>query len=607
VTTGVDAPDAPAAILSWLEEKPTLARTAAAVRRFDRLSAEQPGLFTRVAALVLRNYTIEPLEPLLKLAAYREGLELDLRYSGYEPGAPDTLAKLAEDAPDAVIVALRLEELSPALSEDFRRDGAGDLAGAAVDFVVSLVRGVRERSGAAILVHNFVTPHAPAFGLADTQDPQGQVNLVRAMNVDVAARVSAIEGAHVVDVDLCFARVGLVECLDARGARTSGAPLSQAALRALADAQVRHLRALRGARVKCVVVDCDNTLWGGVVGEDGLEGIVLGEHGPGLRHRELQRSLANLRRRGVVLAIASKNEEADVLAVLAAHPDCLLRESDFAAHRINWEDKATNVEAIAAELNLGLEHLMFIDDNPAECEWVRTRLPGVRVVQWPGDLPPGTALDELAVFDSLLITEEDRRRTEMYQAEAQRRASREEVTSIDDYLRSLEMVARVGRARREHLARVTQLLARTNQFNLTTRRHDAGTVQRMHEDPAVEIIWVDLQDRFGASGVVGCGIVRVEGDAAVIDTLLQSCRVIGRGVEAVMVNRLGELAREHGASALVGEFIPSARNQQVADLYPRLGFAGPEQDADTQRWRWDLAGGVPPAPDWMEIVHEDGS
>ncbi len=358
---------------------------------------------------------------------------------------------------------------------------------------------------------------------------------------------------------------------------------------------------------KCVIVDCDNTLWGGVVGEDGVAGLVLGESGPGRRHLELQRSLVNLRRRGVVLAVCSKNDESDVLSVFRTHPDSALDEDDFAAMRINWDDKADNIEAIVRELNLGLEHVVFIDDNPVECEWVKARLPAVHVINWPADVGEGGTLEDLGLFDSLLLTDEDRTRTDLYKADRQRRAAMTEVPSVEDYLRSLRMAAYVGPADSAHLPRLTQLIQRTNQFNLTTRRHDLAALDDMVRRPDASVLWLELRDRFGPSGVVGCGIIRCGGDDAVIDTLLLSCRVIGRGAEAVILNRLGARARELGATTLTGEYIATDRNAQVADLYSRLGFAGPEESSGRLLWRWPLADGSPPAPDWIEIVDAENS
>lgn len=604
--TTSERPQAAAEIYQWLEEKPSLARYVAAARRLDALADSQPGLFEPRSALIFRNFTIEPVDPLLRVAAYRAGIRLTTAYSEYDPTAWSAAAR---DAPDVAFVALRLEELSPALTSEFAQlapGAAAQLAEGAIEHVLSLARGVSDGHGCPVLVHNFVLPVAPSAGIGDSQDPNGQLNTVRRMNTTLAERVAVLDGIYVLDVDHLFAMLGLRQGADARGSRLSDAPLTTAALRTLAEAQIRHLLALRGPAAKCIIVDCDNTIWGGVVGEDGISGLVLGEVGEGRRHRDLQRSLLDLRRRGVVLAICSRNEEADVLEVLRAHPDCLLSEADFAATRINWSNKAENVVSIAEELNLALEHLVFIDDDPFECDWIRSRLPQVRVLNWPADIGEGRSLDDLGLFDSLLLTDEDLARTEMYRAEAGRRAARDEMATIEDYLRSLELVATLGRTEPQHLARVAQLTLRTNQFNLTTRRYGPAELEELLRDPAAEVLWLDLQDRFGASGIVGCAILRVRGDSALIDTLLLSCRVIGRGAESALVHAVAKLARDRCASELVGEYIPSKRNRQVADLYARLGFDGPRQQGEGTQWRWALSRGLPPVPEWLQVSDPNG-
>jgi FkbH-like protein len=596
-TPAIDAPDEVQSILAWLDEKPTIARHVSAVRRLEQARDARPDRFADAKLLFVRNFTIEPIEPLLKIAAYRADLHVDVAYSGYDPAPGPELEGLLDTGPDAVVIALRLEELAPVLTDRSKAPDAVDRAAMAedvIDRVLGLARLVRKGCDGSIFVQNFASPAMPAAGLADTQSTAGELNLVRHMNVRLAERVGEIDGAFIVDIDHVLARIGLTNAYDERGDHVAGAPFTQDALRALAGAYVRHIRAASGPAVKCVVLDCDNTLWGGVVGEDGLEGIVLDDTGPGRRFTDLQKDLIVLRDRGIVLAICSKNEHDDVLDVLRNHPNTVLREDDFAAMRINWDDKAENITSIADELNLGLEHLVFVDDSDVECGWVSGRLRAVRVIQWPPPSSQGPRISDLPIFDSLVVTEEDRRRTEMYRSEAKRREARGDDLSLDDYLRSLEMIATVGTATSVELPRLAQLCQRTNQFNLTTRRHGAAELQQFASDPDSSVLWLDLADRFGSNGIVGCAVLRRSADDAVIDTLLLSCRVIGRGAESVLVNRLAIIAREMGAKTLIGEYIPSKRNGQVAELYARLGFDPADSGGEPGRfWTWDLANGVP--------------
>lgn len=604
-----DRRDSIGEITIWLDEKPSLARVAAAARRFEKLHSREPGLFAERSLLILRNFTVEPIEPFLRVAGYRGGLALDISYSGYDPGASAEISEESGMELDAALILLRLEELAPALVDDFlvlSPDAIAELGTQAVEQVMLLARRVRASSRAAVLVHNFVTPVSPPAGLTDAQDPGGLSNTVRRMNVELAERVRAVDGTYILDADHLLADLGLRHSIDTRGARLADAPLTTDALRTLADSQIRHILALRGPVAKCVIVDCDNTLWAGVVGEDGISGLAMGQTATGVRHRDLQRQLVDLRRRGVVLAIVSKNEPNDVLEVLRCHPDCLLGEDDFAAVRINWQDKAENLISLADELTLSLDHMLFIDDNPVECEWVRRRLPQLRVIQWPEDLHGGRTLDDLGLFDTLQITKEDRARTSMYQAESKRRAAKDGATTVEAYLRSLNMVATIGQPRPHHLPRISQLTLRTNQFNLTTRRHDLASLEALVAAPQREVLWLSLRDRFGDSGMIGCGMLHHLEQTAIIDALLLSCRVIGRGAEEVLVHALAKLAQEMGAQQLLGEYIPSKRNGQVKDFYERLGFEGPEELHETNVWRWDLSRGLPSLPAWLTVCDPDG-
>jgi FkbH-like protein len=591
-------------VLAEVDERPTLARLVAATRRLDDLHRSHDGLFQPRTVAIVRNFTVEPIEPHLRLAGFRAGIALDVGLSGYDPTGEE-VSGLVGLRTDFVMIFVRPEEMAPALAGDFTATEphqAAELAQGVVARVVSLVRAGRAAGPAPILVHNFASPPWPAAGLLDAQRTVGQMNLIRRMNVDLTAEIAGIEGAFVVDLDQVIARLGLDRCYDRRSGRMSDAPYSQEAWRAIADADLRHLRAVAGARVKCLVVDCDNTLWGGVVGEDGTGGIALGDTGPGRVHRDFQQRLLDLKRRGILLAITSKNEEEDVMEVLRHHPDCLLQVEDFAAIRVNWDGKASNIKSIARELHLALEHLAFIDDDEFECGDVAAQLPDVQVLRWPVDVDGTQDLDGPALFDTLAVTDEDRARTEMYRADSERRRVQESVSSPEEYLHSLRLRAAVGRAYPPQLGRLAQLTQRTNQFNLTSRRYEVAQLERMSTDPLVAMLWLQLEDRFGSHGLVGCGILRRVGTEAVIDDFLLSCRVLGRRAEGVLLNRLSRAARAMGATVLVGEYRPTARNRQVADLYSRMGFVGRKEIDGGVRWSWPLAGGDPGTPEWIEVV-----
>jgi FkbH-like protein len=354
---------------------------------------------------------------------------------------------------------------------------------------------------------------------------------------------------------------------------------------------------------KCLVLDLDNTLWGGVIGDDGPEGIILGEGtGTGEAHLALQRYAKQLRERGVILAICSKNDPAVAEAVFRDHPEMLLKRSDIAAFVANWEDKAANLRRIAEQLNIGLESLVFVDDNPAERARIRQSLPMVAVPELPADPAHYVrCLADAGYFESVAFTTEDSRRGEQYAANASREALRESSQGMDDFLRGLEMSVTFGPFRTVDLARVAQLIGKTNQFNLTTRRHSLEDVSRFASSDRSLTLQFRLVDRFGDNGLVSVMILHPDPrspDLLEIDTWVMSCRVFGRQLEQETMNIAVESARRMGARALRAEYIPTAKNGVVSQLYPALGFtreleAAPNHGAT--RWLLQLSEYVPHA------------
>jgi FkbH-like protein len=430
----------------------------------------------------------------------------------------------------------------------------------------------------------------------------GVQDAVNIYNTELAALAQRVSNVVIIDLASLAAKVGFDNWHDARMWYLARSRWSTRALRTLAESYTAIICARLGRIKKCVVVDLDNTLWGGLAGEDGLEGVRLGEQGVGLAFAEFQLELLNLYRKGILLAISSKNNPEDALAIIRNHPSMRLREEHFAALRINWDYKASSLRSLAEELNIGVDSLVFLDDNPVEREWVRQTAPEVLVPDWPADPSEyKKALLELSVrhLQKLGITAEDRKRGEIYQAQAERRKLGKSAGSIEDFYRGLEMRARIGVADAFSIPRVAQLTQKTNQFNLTTRRYTEAEIRSMAEDPNCSVWWLDLADRFGPNGIVGVLILRRESEKIwKIDTFLLSCRVMGRTVENAF---LTTVAQELGARKLIGEFLPTAKNTPVKDLYSRLGFRPLPQGSDNQFWVLDLSGAPMAPPSWFEF------
>lgn len=329
-------------------------------------------------------------------------------------------------------------------------------------------------------------------------------------------------------------------------------------------------------RKKCLVLDLDNTLWGGILGEDGIDGIKIGGDYPGNSFTCWQQSLLELKKSGVMLAVCSKNNESDVLEAWEKNPFMVLRKDDFVTWRINWHDKASNLKELAEELNIGFDSMVFIDDNPSERELIRTLLPTVEVPEFP-DKP----YQLIAFYDKLIndnfkvysVTEEDKAKTEQYKANENRLSQQTKFADYNDYLRSLEIKIDIMPLDEYNLSRIAQMTQKTNQFNLTTRRYTENDIQQLSKEGCI-IYCVCVSDKYGDSGITGEIIVRSEGnDVVSIDTFLLSCRILGKGIEFAFLDTILNKLVDKGYKTVKAKYIKSAKNSQVSDFYDRAGFS----------------------------------
>jgi FkbH-like protein len=570
----------------------------------------EPPASSRVRIAILGSSTLDHVQSYLEVACRQAGLAPSFYLGPFGQYAQDILndsSPLYAFAPDVILLAVHGRALFPTLYDvPFDLDVASRRAASSdvVDRVTSLLQKLTEHTNAHVLLHTFATPQYSPLGTLDLRDAFGQTELFHAINGGLAARIRQdFPSVHLIDEDRVYGRAGKRNVTDPRMWYLARVSIGEGALGALTTEYMRFLTAITARSRKCLVLDLDNTLWGGVVGEDGPHGIALGQEAPGNAYVAFQEAVVSLWKRGVILAVNSKNNEADAMEVLERHPDMVLRPSHFATLRINWQDKASNLVSIAEELNIGLDSLVFVDDNPAECALVRSRLPQVLTVELPSDpaLYRGILLD-LVAFDTLALTDEDRERGRLY---AQRRERQEwelrNAGSLDAYLSDLGLVVEMAPADAFAIPRVAQLIGKTNQFNLTTRRHNEATVRVLAESPDSGVYSVRVRDRFGDSGLTGVAIVRKRPSVWEVDTLLLSCRVLGRGVETAMLSVLAETARASGAHTLRGDFIRTAKNAPAADFYPRHGFTLVEEHGDTQTWSLELQASVVAVPAWLSL------
>jgi len=581
------------------------------------LSRLDRGKYPGLKISILRNITVEPIEPYIRYLAWHAGFDAQVKFGEYDnifQEASGVRPELLEPATDFVFVFLKLENLSWDLARNFNalsKKRIDDEIERVEDYISSVLAGIRKQSSAAVIWLGFELPSHPSLGSLDSQSSGGQLGAIGRLNEFLRESLSSAEQSYFVDLNLCRLRLGDSGFYDRRYWHIGRAPYSRQALREIAQESFKIIRSLKGRSKKCLVLDCDNVLWGGIVGEDGLGGIKLGKDYPGSPFYEFQQEVLNLYNRGIIIALCSRNNEEEVWEVFRKHPHMLLREEHIAAARINWEDKATNIRQLAGDLNIGLDSMVFADDSEFEIQLVRETLPEVETIHLPADRATENRdiLTSCNLFDTLSLSREDKKRGAMYKSEASRKKLRAGTTDLTQYLKSLEMVLSFAPADEFTIPRLAQLTQRTNQFNLTTRRHTETDIRNFAKSSSWDVFSVSLQDRFGDSGIIGVVIVKYEPEKASVDTFLLSCRILGRGVEEEVLRRVLERAEEKGCRQVVGEYIPTRKNAQVAEFYQNHGFQrlGKQSAAGGELFVFNLETGPGPVARsfFKEIVVEN--
>jgi FkbH-like protein len=578
---------------------------------FEKLRRRLPFLPYRLA--VLRSFTVEPIVPLLRAAAFVNGIDLNVHVGDFNAYAQEILdgkSSLYEFKPDAVILAVQTRDIVPELWRDFSGLDAADISSIikrTISGFHNWAQAFRSRSHAHLIVHDLEQPVFPSQGIFDNQSSKGQCAAICEVNRGLSELTEEIRGTYILDYDALVARHGRISWHDEKKWLTVRLPIAAGQLAHMAEEWLRFLQPLTGKIAKVLVLDLDNTLWGGIIGEDGMDGIQIGVEYPGAAFQGLQRVALDLYRRGILLAICSKNNPDDAMAVLEKHPGMLLRPQHFAAMRINWQDKPQNLREIAAELNVGIDSLALVDDNPVERRRVRLDIPEMTVIDLPENpMEYAPTLQEWPAFERLTLSTEDRERPKYYVAERERIHLEQSSASREDFLRSLRQQAEVAYVSPATLARVAQLTQKTNQFNLTTRRYSEQEISHMTSLPDCQVFSIRVKDRFADNGLVGVAITRDKEAVCEVDTFLLSCRVIGRSVETALLSYLATRALARGNRELKGWFLPTKKNAPAKEFYSSHGFVMVEQNDKGSLWRLDLSNSSIPCPQWVEIISNDG-
>lgn len=560
-----------------------------AKRRDDLMATNLRPFKLAIAA----THTADFLADALSGTGLRHGLLVETYQADFGQTAQavlDPASELCAFKPDLVYLAFDPQALGLAAPR-LDVDGGEIAVQSALDYVASLRDAAQANTGVGVILQSLPTPATPLFGSFDACQPGSVRWMVQQFNARLAAE--AIKPGDVFfDLAALAETVGLSQWHDAARWHDAKVPFALDAVPLCADHLCRLLAAARGLSRKCLVLDLDNTLWGGVIGDDGVEGIELGQgSGTGEAFVAIQSYAKDLRTRGIILAVCSKNEDANARLPFQHHEEMVLREDDIAVFIANWTDKASNLKHIAKALNIGTDALVFLDDNPAERERVRQELPEVAVPEVGSD--PAEYLPLLSAagyFEAVAFGDEDRKRAEMYQANAERASEMQKIGNMDEYLRSLDMVCTLRPFDALGRSRTAQLINKSNQFNLTTHRYTEAEVAAFEADPNQFTLQVRLTDRFGDNGMISVVMFEKGADEWRCDTWLMSCRVLGRRVEEAVLATVVGAARAQGATRLIGDYLPTAKNGLVEKHFEKLGFALESELPDGgTRWALDIA------------------
>lgn len=541
---------------------------------------------------ILSNATSKLLFPCLIATGFRYGFLVEEMHTEYDQVMQQVLdTSSALHTVDIILVALDYRGI-PALSPEFIEDEKAAVS-QAISYITNIRDALKRAGKAALLFQTVAKAPLSLFGNADAQIAGSRARRIDLFN---AALADACSGWNelLCDTSALAASIGTDSWYDEVQWYNAKIPFSQHYAPIYADQVMRLIAAAKGKIRKCLVLDLDNTLWGGVIGDDGLHGIVLGQGSAmGEAFLAIQQMALALRARGIILAVCSKNNEEVARNVFKSHPEMLLREEHIAVFAANWNDKATNLEAIALALNIGLDSLVFLDDNPVERQQVRETLPMVAVPDVPSDasLYP-LYISAAGYFETTTFSTEDKARADQYQANAMRALEASSHRNLDDFLTSLAMEIEFAPFDTMGTTRITQLIGRSNQYNLTTKRYSEADVEALQSNKDAITFQIRLKDKYGDNGMISAIILLKYGKQLIIDTWLMSCRVLNRRVEEAALDVLVKTAHTLGAQTLIGHYIPSERNSLVMNHYEKLGFTFARKIGEGSEWHLDVAGYV---------------
>lgn len=581
-------------VFTYPYDKDLLMRKQKSIRRELLVRTDVDYIDKRIALLC--GSTVDDIKNILELFLLDAGIRPQFYQSEYNKFYEDAVfgnAELDAFQPDIIIVFTSVVNIieRPALGDGY--DEVKEKLRMEMGRFTRIWEELTKKFPAAVIIQNNMDlSYETGVGSLDAAEHYGLTRFIESLNRDFADYAVSHENFFLHDLHGLAARIGLLKWHDRFQYYAYKLAMSYDVIPEVSLGLAKIIKGLLGKNKKCLVLDLDNTLWGGIIGDDGMEHIEIGHETPTAEaYTAFQEYVLKLKERGVILAVCSKNEE-DIAKSGFNHPDSVLHVEDFVSFHANWKPKNINLRIIAEEINIGTDSLVFIDDNPAERQLVRDTMPEVAVPEVdPVDVFSYIrAIEGAGFFEPVTISEDDRKRNESYRGNIQRRSLEESMQTYDDFLQSLEMEAEIDDFRSVYYDRIAQLTNKSNQFNLTTRRYTRADIEQMANDQHYVTLYGRLRDKFGDNGLISVVIGEKIDDSLHIRLWLMSCRVLKRGMEQMMLDALAARAAADGCKELIGYYYKTAKNKMVSDLYAVFGFEKVMQSGDDTVWRLDLAG-----------------
>ena len=533
----------------------------------------------KIRIAILGGFTLNGLEETMRVKCDEKRIQCTTYVSGYNQYNQEILdekSQLYKFSPDitfliidsrTILGKLFLNPYSVSIEE--RKQFVQNKS----DEIINLAKSLVEKSKSKLVISNFSVPSYSPIGINETREEFGLHDMVRVLNENIKIGLSTEPEIFIYALNSFVTRFGENNVFDYKQYFYGDVRISLDYIPYLAEELMGYIKAVLGLNKKCIVLDLDNTLWGGIVGEDGFEGIKLGDSPVGRAYAEFQYNLLALNQRGILLAINSKNNFDDAMQIIKDHPNMVLKEDNFVCIRINWNDKVVNMKEISDELNIGLDSMVFFDDDPVNREYVKSNLPEIQTIDISDPSNSSKILKSINDFQMLKITDEDMTRNKMYLEQRKRTDLKTQVGDLQDFLKQLNISVKIKNADSFTIPRISQLTIKTNQFNLTTRRYQEEDIRKFSQDKDKIVECAQVEDKFGDNGITGVYIINKDNKQEwTIDTFLLSCRIIGRGVEDGMLHQIIEKARKEGVSKIRGEYIKTKKNKPAENFFPTFGF-----------------------------------